>query len=221
MISTAIACVISMTLLLITVPDMSAAFRPSNSIMQRKVTSNIGNISPLHAWKFDGPGETKAVPKSSSTRSQLDTAKLVITAAIFYMTLQLKIEEALAFMSVKSKSESSELPRGINYRDISIGSGQVLADGDDFELECKIFYNGIELPDSRCMLSSDGNRDFKYPIGIIKEGMKGIRLGGRRNLVVRASDALLLQSDMNLDIPRDSNIIFDIRLLSVTTRAIG
>lgn len=193
----------------------SSAFRPhiSSASWPRRQKPNV--------WKYDGPGETQRVPTTTSMRSQLDTAKLVVSAAIFYVTLQLKIEEAFAAFSEKSTSATikDNCPLGISYRDISLGSGKLIEEGDEFEIDCKIFYNGIEVVGSGSCVQSKELQASKYPVDVIKEGVKGLRLGGRRSIIVRASDAFDFNSDLGKDIPRESNVILDVKLIAVTKRA--
>ena len=137
------------------------------------------------------------------------------------MTLQLKIEEAFAAFSEKSASTTSKdnCPLGISYRDISLGSGKSIEEGDEFEIDCKFFYNGIEVAGSGSCVQSKELQASKYPVDVIKEGIKGLRLGGRRSIIVRASDAFDFNSDLGKDIPRESNVILDVKLIAVTKRA--
>ena len=95
------------------------------------------------------------------------------------MTLQLKIEEAFAAFSAKSASTTSKdnCPLGISYRDISFGSGNSIEEGDEFEIDCKFFYNGIEVAGSgSCVQSKELQASKQYPVDVIKEGIKGLRL---------------------------------------------
>ena len=44
-------------------------------------------------------------------------------------------------------------------------------------------------------------------------------MGGRRSIIVRASDAFDFNSDLGEDIPWESNVILDVKLIAVTKRA--
>jgi FKBP-type peptidyl-prolyl cis-trans isomerase len=170
-----------------------------------------------------GPGETNALPISTAEYSQIETAKLVVSAAIFALSLQLNIENALnEIKRLTGANENSDgYPQGVQYREINVGTGPKLVPQDDFEIELNVFYNGMELPRKNGLtgyrLTSSALSSGEYPSGIIREGLKGIRLGGRRNISIPASSIIdsVIVPDKN-DIPSDATIVLDIRLLSMT-----
>jgi FKBP-type peptidyl-prolyl cis-trans isomerase len=108
---------------------------------------------------------------------------------------------------------------GLYYRDISTGSGETADSGDTI----RAYYKGW-LTDGR---SFESNRDTGQPYsfilgtgGVIKgwdEGIRGMRVNGRRQLVIPPALAYGASSQGN--IPAGSVLIFEIDLVSATAPA--
>lgn len=180
-----------------------------------------------------GPGETNKEPLSTSTASRIELAKAIVSAAILYMTIQLNVEKAVAKwipdgLGVDNIVNAED---GVKFEDIYLGDGDVIQPGNIFTADCKLFYNGlpIDMPtvyDSSVVTSSDSDSDIlmalyskrdedqKHLIGVMK-GMEGLRVGGRRKIVVPPTLAF---GDTGLPpyIPPNANVLYDVKLISVT-----
>ena len=74
---------------------------------------------------------------------------------------------------------------GIKYRDMKVGSGDVIKNGD----KVRVFYVG-QLDDKRLFDKCIGGQGFEFIYGtgdVIKGwdmGLKGMRVGGKRKLII-------------------------------------
>jgi FKBP-type peptidyl-prolyl cis-trans isomerase len=108
---------------------------------------------------------------------------------------------------------------GLYYRDISNGSGETADSGDTI----RAYYKGW-LTDGRSFESNrDSGQPFSFILGtgaVIKgwdEGIRGMRVNGRRQLVIPPALAYGAASTGN--IPAGSVLIFEIDLVSATAPA--
>ena len=174
-----------------------------------------------------GPGETDREPFSTAKVSKIELAKVVVTTAILYITLQLNIEKAIAkwlpdglgARNVKSFED------GIKFEDIVVGNGDEICAGDEFEAELTLFYNGLKIDNDANYLMRNQN-DTKNiiatyrqdapekPIAAIMRGMMGLRVGGRRKIVLAPEHAF---GDQGLSpyIPPDAKVLYDVKLVKI------
>ena len=219
-------------LLLLLLLGGCSGFAPRNA----ELNAHRDRVLSLQISK-KGPGETNKEPLSTSTSSRIEVAKMIVSAAILYMTVQLNVEKAVAKwlpdgLGVDNIIDAAD---GVKFEDIYIGDGDVLRAGNTFTADCKLFYNGlpIDIPigdiSSASMEtygSSENNRGNSIlsttfsvtdtnekHLGIMK-GMEGLRVGGRRKIVVPPALAF---GNRGLPpyIPPNANVLYDLKLLSV------
>jgi FKBP-type peptidyl-prolyl cis-trans isomerase len=107
-------------------------------------------------------------------------------------------------------------PSGLAYKDAKVGAGPVAKAGQTATVQ----YTGW-LPDGTKFDSSrDRNEPFNFPIGaghVIKgwdEGVAGMKVGGRRLLVIPPSLGYGAQGAGGV-IPPNATLVFDVELLGV------
>jgi FKBP-type peptidyl-prolyl cis-trans isomerase len=116
-------------------------------------------------------------------------------------------------LSTMTRTES-----GLYYRDVIVGSGAVADSGK----VANVFYAGW-LTNGRQFDSNRGGNLFPFRVGggtVIRgwdEGVRGMRVGSRRRLVIPPE--LGYGSVSQQRIPAGSVLVFDIDLVSVTTPA--
>lgn len=105
-------------------------------------------------------------------------------------------------------------PSGLYYLDSQIGKGPAAAHGN----RVKVAYQGW-LADGKLFDSSDDGFQFLLGRGQVipgwDEGVEGMRVGGRRLLVIRPSLAYGRQSP-GAGIPPNATLVFDVHLLGLT-----
>ena len=110
---------------------------------------------------------------------------------------------------------------GLQYDDLTVGSGAQAVEGD----YVSVHYSGwLQNPDgSEGELfdsSVERNEPFEFPLGaghVIKgwdEGVQGMKVGGKRRLVIPSSLGYGSRGAGGV-IPPDATLIFDVELLSV------
>ena len=111
---------------------------------------------------------------------------------------------------------SSKTAEGLYYRDVQEGTGQVAVEGR----QIRVHYTGW-LPDGTKFDSSrDRNEPLPFTLGagmVIRGwdiGVAGMRVGGRRTLVIPA-DLGYGANGMPPDIPGNSVLVFDVELVEV------
>lgn len=112
-------------------------------------------------------------------------------------------------------AKMTKTPSGLAYRDVRVGSGTTAKAGQTVSVQ----YTGW-LPDgSKFDSSRDRNEPFEFPLGagqVIRgwdEGVAGMRIGGRRLLVIPPS--LGYGAAGSGPIPPNSTLVFDVELLGV------
>ena len=105
---------------------------------------------------------------------------------------------------------------GLQYHDEAIGSGQEAKAGD----HVMVHYTGT-LTDGRKFDSSrDRNQPFEFALGagmVIRgwdEGVAGMKVGGRRRLVIPAGLGYGSRGAGNV-IPPNSTLVFDVELIGI------
>ena len=109
----------------------------------------------------------------------------------------------------------TKTPAGVYYRDIEVGTGPVLRGREDV----LVHYTGWLTNGVKFDSNTVDDRPLTVPLGrgrAIKgwdEGLAGMRVGGRRQLVIPPE--LGYGSNRAGVIPPDAVLVFDIRVLSV------
>ena len=114
---------------------------------------------------------------------------------------------------------------GLQYRDLVVGKGTIAASGNTVS----VHYTGwLQQPDGSRGAKFDSSRDSGTPLSfalgkhkVIRgwdEGVAGMRIGGRRRLVVPSELAYGAKGGGDGVIPPFSNLIFDVELLGVSNQ---
>lgn len=128
---------------------------------------------------------------------------------------------SLAFLGCSSSKETSKeqaskmikTESGLQYEDIRLGSGDAVKSGQ----KLTVHYEGTLSDGTKFDNSYDRNQPFEFVIGkgqVIKgweEGLLGMRIGGKRKLIIPAE--LGYGANSAGAIPANSELIFEIELL--------
>lgn len=114
-----------------------------------------------------------------------------------------------------AEPETISLPSGLQYQDLKSGDGAVAKSGQSVTVN----YIGVLTDGTKFDSSIDAGRPFTFSLGagqVIKgwdEGVAGMKIGGRRILIIPANLAYGAQSVGS--IPANSTLIFQVDLLDV------
>jgi peptidylprolyl isomerase len=106
---------------------------------------------------------------------------------------------------------------GLQYWDIRVGNGQTAKEGS----HVRVHYTGWFTSGKKFDSSLDAGKPFDFTIGdgqVIQgweEGVTGMRVGGKRQLLIPPSLAYGSQGTPDGPIPPNATLIFDIQLLGV------
>ena len=106
---------------------------------------------------------------------------------------------------------------GLQYWDITVGSGQVAKEGD----RVRVHYTGWLTTGKKFDSSVDSGRPFSFTLGageVIKgwdEGVAGMKVGGKRQLRIPPDLGYGENGTPDGTIPANATLIFDVQLLSV------
>lgn len=106
-------------------------------------------------------------------------------------------------------------PSGLRYRDDAVGEGREAKAGDTVS----VHYTGTLQDGTRFDSSRDRGQPLQFPLGagyVIKgwdEGVAGMKVGGRRTLVI-PPELGYGSRDMGT-IPPDSTLVFDVELMGI------
>jgi FKBP-type peptidyl-prolyl cis-trans isomerase len=106
---------------------------------------------------------------------------------------------------------------GLQYWDISVGSGQVAKEGD----RVRVHYTGWLTTGKKFDSSVDAGRPFTFALGngeVIRgwdEGVAGMKVGGKRQLRIPPDLGYGENGSPDGTIPAHATLIFDVQLLSV------
>ena len=110
----------------------------------------------------------------------------------------------------------TRMPSGLRYQDVAVGSGEEATAGRT----AVVHYTGW-LPDGKKFDSSrDRGEPFSFPLGAGQviagwdQGVAGMKVGGRRKLVIPA-ELGYGEAGAPPDIPPNSTLVFDVELLRV------
>ena len=107
-------------------------------------------------------------------------------------------------------------PSGLQYREDAVGNGREAKAGDTVS----VHYTGTLQDGSKFDSSRDRGQPLQFPLGaghVIKgwdEGVAGMKVGGRRKLVIPA-ELGYGQAGAPPVIPPNATLVFDVELLEV------
>lgn len=105
---------------------------------------------------IQGPGHIKTTPVSLRDSSRADLAKMVVAAAVAYMTFKIKYEafttQFLPALSPKNGTSTDvaldsamlKLSNGITLQDVEFGD-EIIQIGDSISVETTLYYNGMPV----------------------------------------------------------------------------
>lgn len=118
---------------------------------------------------------------------------------------------------------SVKLPSGVEYQDMTLGSGATPHDGDRVAVHYSLYYNGLEVESSRDS-SGLAARPYGFNWGTekgtgsickgVQLGMEGMQIGGRRKITVPA-DLAFGKKGLPPFIPGDATVLFDVSIWSI------
>lgn len=110
----------------------------------------------------------------------------------------------------------SDAPPGVKIEDLKEGDGPACKKGDLIE----VHYTG-KFPDGKVFDSSAKRRPFRFQLGVGEvipgwdEGVPGMKVGGKRKLIVPPNLAYGSRTDTK--IPPNSTLVFEIELVKIVT----
>lgn len=113
-------------------------------------------------------------------------------------------------------SAMTQTPSGLYYQDLEVGSGTEALSGADVT----VHYTGWLTDGTKFDSSVDRGTPFVFPLGVGRviagwdEGVSGMRVGGKRKLVIPA-DLAYGNSGSGSVIPPGATLVFDLELLDV------
>jgi FKBP-type peptidyl-prolyl cis-trans isomerase FkpA len=111
------------------------------------------------------------------------------------------------------------MPDGLKYTDDTVGTGTVATAGKT----AVVHYTGWLLDGTKFDSSVDRNQPFSFPLGagqVIKgwdEGVQGMKVGGKRTLIIPPSLGYGARGAGNV-IPPNATLKFEVQLLDVKER---
>lgn len=115
------------------------------------------------------------------------------------------------FRNIEIKNLTKKTPSGLQYIDLAPGNGPVVPAG----AKVLVHYTGRLVDGKRFENSRDREAPVEMPLnGVIpglQEGIAGMKVGGRRKLIVPPSLGYLKRGDGKL-IPPDATLIFDVEV---------
>ena len=138
--------------------------RNENTANIATVTSSINpfEIEQLNKGLVGSPGFSSSVPISTQAQSRKELAKMVVSAAVLYLSLNIRMKEMVDKLDYSKKIENSNtgkpiiMSNGIQYTDFAFVIDKtevnVLSEinavpqrGDEMILLAKLFYNGLHV----------------------------------------------------------------------------
>jgi FKBP-type peptidyl-prolyl cis-trans isomerase FkpA len=107
-------------------------------------------------------------------------------------------------------------PSGLKYTDLKVGAGAEAKAGDAVQ----VHYTGWLVDGTKFDSSRDSNRPFRFKLGagqVIKgwdEGVAGIRVGGKRKLIIPPELGYGRQGAGSV-IPPGATLVFEVELLGI------
>jgi FKBP-type peptidyl-prolyl cis-trans isomerase len=154
---------ISRTSLLNNNDDYYNLLNRNENTVASAVTNSLNpyEIDQLNKGLIGTPGFISSVPISTQAQSRKELAKIVVSAAVLYLSLNIRMKEIVGKLDYSDKSEpgaNSDTPvimsTGIQYtdsapmlagNDVTDASDLIPRRGDEMILQAKLFYNGLQI----------------------------------------------------------------------------
>jgi len=147
--------------------------------------------------------------------SALAAAALLLGAALTAPLSAAEAPKAAAPAAAKPETKVVTLPDGLQYEDLKVGTGPEVATGQTVQMR----YTGT-FTDGKVFDTNVGKEPYPVTLGaghVIKgwdEGIPGMKVGGKRRLMVPADLAYGKRGYPGF-IPPDTNLVFEVEVLSV------
>lgn len=113
-------------------------------------------------------------------------------------------------------AHSTKTASGLYYRDIIVGSGNVADSGDVLQ----VHYTGFLADGSVFDANTAGNVPFQFTLGVSsviagwQEGIRGMKVGGKRQLIIPPSLGYGSSGSASGTIPGNAVLVFSVDLVS-------
>ena len=117
---------------------------------------------------------------------------------------------------MNSNTSLTQTPSGLRYKDTHTGTGEVAKKGD----HVVVHYTGTLESGRKFDSSRDRGQPFEFALGtgtVIRgwdEGVAGMKVGGKRTLVIPAELGYGARGAGNV-IPPNATLVFDVELLEI------
>ena len=148
--------------------------------------------------------------KRRNQRIAIIVIAVLIIAVISYFALRGR------FSSNDVESDLITTASGLQYQELAVGRGEEARDGD----KVSVHYSGWLTDGTKFDSSLDGDAPFEFTLGagmVIQgwdEGIKGMRVGGKRKLIIPPELGYGSRGIGDV-IPPDSTLIFEVELLGI------
>ena len=168
--------------------------------MKRFVTSALAALlamSALACNKTSTKSSSSGMETSTSAKAQTTTPATSTTPA--------------------PAGQEVTMPSGLKYTDVKVGDGDIADDG----MTATVHYTGWLLNGTKFDSSLDQGKPFSFKLGagqVIKgwdEGVKGMRIGGKRHLIIPADMGYGANGAGGV-IPPNATLVFDVDLLGLS-----
>lgn len=148
------------------------------------------------------------------------TAILIVAAVLHAQTQKPKIQVVAPNTKSPTKvaGEGVKTESGLQYWDIKVGAGDVIAKEGD---HVKVHYTGWFTDGKKFDSSVDAHQPYDFTLGkgdVIKgwdEGVTGMKVGGKRQLRIPPQLAYGDAGYKNI-VPPNATLIFDVQLLGIS-----
>ena len=126
----------------------------------------------------------------------------------------------LLFFIQPTEAKIMNTKTGLGFEDLKVGTGVAAVSGKTVSVHYTGWLDANGKPGKKFDSSLDHGQPFSFPLGsgmVIKgwdEGVAGMKIGGKRRLLIPASLGYGARG-AGADIPPNANLIFDVELLGV------
>jgi FKBP-type peptidyl-prolyl cis-trans isomerase len=126
-------------------------------------------------------------------------------------------DQAAAPASEGATAQEVSLPGGLKYQDLKVGDGALAESGK----QVSVHYTGWLTDGTKFDSSVDRGEPFAFQLGagqVIRgwdEGVKGMRVGGKRKLTIPSELGYGARGTPGGPIPPNATLVFDVELLGV------
>jgi FKBP-type peptidyl-prolyl cis-trans isomerase FkpA len=164
------------------------------------------------ANKYQTPREKRRAAQAARRRNQyilIGAVGVVVVVALAFVIIN-RVAKANQYKGMTTTSS------GLKYQDLTVGTGREVKDGDTIAVE----YTGWLEDGTVFDTSVNRGQPFTFTVGqgaVIKgwdEGVVGMKLGGKRKLVI-PPDLAYGSQGYGTVIPPNATLIFEISLLAI------